>query len=175
MLAWLALPLPALSLRALPFRALLFFVLPFRALLFFALPFRVLPRLALVFIALVFLALPLPRASFAMDAATLVEDAATVANAAPESLAAFPAPRVRAWQVGVIRPDRLEHAGLSFTLGTAFTLAFRDRAAAAATTLALGAGKEYWDSRHNGAEAMDLVADAVGLGFSLLLIRARAP
>jgi VanZ family protein len=108
------------------------------------------------------------------------ESLATLASVAPESLAAFPAPRVRAWQVGVVRPDRLEHAGLSFTLGAAFTLAFRDRLPAAALTLALGAGKEYWDSRQargsgSGAEALDLVADAVGLGLALVCVRGRAP
>lgn len=130
---------------------------------------RALPSLAA-------LALSLANCSArAADFATFVEDAATVADAAPDSLAAFPPPRVRAWQVGVLRPDRLEHAGLSFTLGAAFTLAFRDRLPAAVLTLALGAGKEYWDSRHSKAEALDLVADAAGLGLALVLIRGRAP
>lgn len=106
-----------------------------------------------------------------------VAGAANAASpAAAESLAAFPAPRVRAWQVGLLRPDRLQHAGLSFTLGAAFTLAFQDRAAAAGVTLALGAGKEWWDARRGrGADAMDLAADAVGLGLALVAVRARAP
>lgn len=96
-------------------------------------------------------------------------------GAAPDSLAAFPPPRVRAWQVGLVRPDRLEHAGLSFTLAAAFTLALEDRAAAAGVTFALGVGKEWWDSRHSRAEALDLVADAVGVGLAYVFIRGRAP
>ena len=97
-------------------------------------------------------------------------------GAPAESLAAFPAPRVRAWQVGLLRPDRLQHAGLSFTLGAAFTLAFEDRVAAAGLTLALGAGKEWWDSRRGrGADAIDFAADALGLGLALIAVRGRAP
>jgi hypothetical protein len=101
------------------------------------------------------------------------EGAAPSTSPLADSLAAFPSPRVRAWQVGLARPDRLEHAGLSFTLAAALTLAFQDRAAAAGVTLALGAGKEWWDSRHSHAEALDLVADAVGVGLAVVLIRGR--
>ena len=98
------------------------------------------------------------------------------AEAPTESLAVFPSPRVRAWQVGLLRPDRLQHAGLSFTLGAALTIAFQDRVAAAGLTLALGAGKEWWDSRRGrGADAMDLAADALGLGLALVAVRGRAP
>lgn len=79
-----------------------------------------------------------------------------------DTLRAFPPATVRAWQVGLLRPDRLQHAGLSFALGTAFTLASREPVAGAATALALGALKELWDSRHGGADGVDLLADAVG-------------
>lgn len=85
-----------------------------------------------------------------------------VAAPAADTLHAFPPATVRAWQVGLLRPDRLQHAGLSFALGAAFTLASRDQVAGAATALALGALKELWDSRHGGADGVDLVADAVG-------------
>ncbi len=101
--------------------------------------------------------------------------AASVTDRRLEPLAAFPPPRVRAWQVGLLRPDRLEHAGLSFTLAAALTVAFRDRASAAGLTLALGVAKEFLDSRREGAEAMDLAADAVGLGVALVTVRGRAP
>jgi hypothetical protein len=139
-------------------------------------------RAALALLALVgaaFVAVPPARAQPAPDW-TFVAAAAGAANAAipaaAESLAAFPSPRVRAWQVGLLRPDRLQHAGLSFTLGAGFTLAFQDRVAAAGVTLALGAGKEWWDARRGrGADAMDLVADAVGLGLALVAVRGRAP
>ena len=82
--------------------------------------------------------------------------------ATTDSLPAFPPPEVRAWQVGLLRPDRLQHAGLSFALGAAFTLASRDRAAGASAAFALGALKEVWDARHSGADGVDLLADAVG-------------
>ena len=80
----------------------------------------------------------------------------------PDTLAAFPSAPVRAWQVGLLRGDRLQHTGLSFALGAAFTLAFRDRAAGAGTAFAVGALKELWDVRHGGADGVDLVADALG-------------
>lgn len=85
-----------------------------------------------------------------------------VETAVADTLAAFPPERVRAWQVGLLRPDRLQHASFSFALGTAFTLASRDRAAGAGAALALGALKELWDSRHGGADGVDLLADAIG-------------
>ena len=110
-------------------------------------------------------ALPAPAALH-----TLLPDVQPV-----DSLATFPTPRVRAWQMGPLRPDRMEHASLSFALASAFTVALRDRAGSAALTLALGAGKELWDSRHGGADLADLAADAVGIGLSLLVIRGRAP
>lgn len=77
---------------------------------------------------------------------------------------AFPTPEVRAWQVGLLRSDRLVHAGFSMTLMTALSLAGRDRRTAAAITLAAGLGKELWD-RHpggSGFDALDLTADATG-------------
>ena len=83
-------------------------------------------------------------------------------SASPDSLPAFPPESVRAWQVGLLRSDRLQHATLSFSLGTAFTLATRDRVSGAGIALALGALKELWDSRHGGADGVDLLADAVG-------------
>ena len=43
------------------------------------------------------------------------------------------------------------------------------------TALALGVAKEFLDSRREGAEAMDLAADAVGLGVALVTVRGRAP
>ena len=82
--------------------------------------------------------------------------------ATADSLPAFPDARVRAWQVGLLRPDRLQHAGISFALGVGFTLATREPVAGAGAALALGALKELWDSRHGGADAVDLLADAVG-------------
>jgi len=87
---------------------------------------------------------------------------------------AFPAPTVRAWQVGLLRPDRLQHAGFSFTLAVAGTIGFRDRTAGGAVALALGAAKEGWDSRHGGADAVDLLADAVGVALGVVAVRSHA-
>ncbi len=118
-----------------------------------------------------------PSYAFAVDSlrATVSLPAPAVTEPQLEVPASFPPPRVRAWQVGLLRPDRLEHAGLSFTLAAALTVAFRDRASAAGVTLAMGVAKEYWDSHHEGAEAMDLAADAVGVGVAMISVRGRAP
>ena len=102
-------------------------------------------------------------------------DSLAGATLEPRPLAAFPAPGVRAWQVGLLRPDRFEHASLSFAIAAALTVAWRDRAAAAGATLALGAAKELWDSRHGSADAVDLVANVAGISVSVLTIRGRAP
>jgi hypothetical protein len=93
-----------------------------------------------------------------------------------DSLASFPEARVRAWQTGLMRADRLDHAGLSFTLAVALTIVTRSPAAAAGATLALGMGKELLDARHSGgADPVDLAADACGVLLALGCVRARAP
>ncbi len=84
---------------------------------------------------------------------------------------AFPSPEVRAWQVGLLRSDRLVHAGFSMTLVTALALAGRDTRTAAAVTLAAGLGKELWD-RHpggSGFDPLDLTADATGTLLGVVL------
>lgn len=126
-------------------------------------------------LVLLCLGLVASRARGDVSPASTAIDSVTHVLRAADSLAAFPPPRVRAWQLGLLRPDRMEHASLSFALASAFTMAMRDRAGSAALTFALGAGKEFWDSRHGGADAVDLAADAIGLGLSLLVIRGRAP
>ena len=87
---------------------------------------------------------------------------------------AFPAPRVRAWQMGLLRPDRLEHASFSFTLAGAAIVATRSRAAGAGM-LALGLAKELYDRRPGGSgfDPVDLAADATGVGLAIVLVRAR--
>jgi len=83
------------------------------------------------------------------------------AAAAPDSLA-FPPPRVRAWQLGLARPDRLQHASLSFALAAGTGIATRDRAAAFGATLCVGVLKEVWDSRRDRFDVVDLTADLAG-------------
>jgi len=99
----------------------------------------------------------------------------TLAPARGDSLVSFPPPHVRAWQVGLVRGDRLEHASLSFALTAALTIVYRDRAAAAGTAFAFGLGKEVWDGRHTYFDPVDLAADAVGIGLASLLVTPRGP
>ena len=100
--------------------------------------------------------------------------ASAQSNVASDSLAAFPSPRARAWQVGFVRPDRLEHMSLSFVLTSACILATRDRRLAAGTVLSLGVAKELWDRRGaSGFDAVDLAAGATGVGLAVACVRAR--
>lgn len=80
----------------------------------------------------------------------------------------LPPAELRAWQVGLLRPDRLQHGSLSFTCALALTLLTRRPAAGAAGTLVLGFGKEVWDRHRTGFDAVDLTADAVGAGLGAL-------
>lgn len=95
---------------------------------------------------------------------------------APDSIVvSFPPPRVRAWQVGLVRGDRMEHASLSFALTSALIIVTRNRAAGAATALAFGVGKELWDQRTSRFDPVDLTADAVGVGLATLLVTPHGP
>jgi len=85
-----------------------------------------------------------------------------------------PSPAVRAWQTGLLRPDRLEHVSLAFTLGLGAGLPSRRPAAAGATAFALGLAKEFRDRRHGGFDPVDLAADAIGAGLAAVVTRAMA-
>ena len=86
---------------------------------------------------------------------------------------ASPSPgQVRAWQCGLIRPDRLEHASLAFTTGLATGVLTREPSAAVGGALVLGLGKELWDRRRSGFDPGDLAADAVGAVVAGLVTRA---
>lgn len=92
-----------------------------------------------------------------------------------DSMVSFPAPRVRAWQVGLVRGDRMEHASLSFALTSALIIVTRNRAASAATAFAFGIGKELWDQRTGSFDPVDLSADAVGVALATVLVTPRGP
>jgi uncharacterized protein YfiM (DUF2279 family) len=96
----------------------------------------------------------------------------TIPTDSLSSAVAFPAPQVRAWQVGLLRSDRMVHAGFSFTLMTALGLATRDRATGVALTLAAGLGKELWDMHPGGSgfDWTDLAADATGTAFGAIVV-----
>ena len=102
-------------------------------------------------------------------AAALAEPAPVAEAARLDSVAVpLPPPRVRHWQVGLLRPDRLQHASLSMTLGLGAGLVTRSPRAAAWASLALGLAKELYDIRHTGFDPVDLSADAIGSGAAAL-------
>ena len=76
----------------------------------------------------------------------------------------LPPPGVRAWQTGILRADRLEHASLAFTLGLGTGLATRKPAVAFAVPAVLGLGKEIADRHGTGFDLVDLAADLLGAG-----------
>ena len=106
---------------------------------------------------------------------SLEEDSLAAVGVRRDSLVVFPPPRVRAWQVGLARGDRLEHASLSFAIASAMIIATRDRTAGAATAFAMGLGKEIWDGRRGHFDPVDLAADAVGVMLATVLVAPRGP
>jgi len=86
------------------------------------------------------------------------------ARAAADSTAvdAMPDRRWRAWQTGLVRADRLQHASLSVTLGIGAGVASREPMIAVAAPLALGLAKELVDARGPGFDGLDLLADLAG-------------
>jgi uncharacterized protein YfiM (DUF2279 family) len=71
------------------------------------------------------------------------------------------------------REDRFEHASLAASLVVAGGSAGLDDAPAAGGVLALGLCKEWIDSRRGThASRLDLVADVLGIGLGLLVLRA---
>jgi len=106
---------------------------------------------------------------------SLAADSLAASGVRRDSVVAFPPPRVRAWQVGLARGDRLEHASLSFAIASAMIIATRNRTAGAATAFAMGLGKEIWDGRRGHFDPVDLAADAVGVMLATVLVAPRGP
>ncbi|MFM7230918.1 MAG: hypothetical protein ACKO3S_02930 [bacterium] len=99
-------------------------------------------------------------------------DSTTVAPTT--ALVPFPSPEVRRWQVGLLRPDRLEHASASFVATTILVLATRDTRTAAGIGLAAGLAKEWYDHKGpSGFDRVDLAADALGVAAAVALVPAR--
>ena len=96
----------------------------------------------------------------------------TAAPAGPVASPPLPPPAARAWQTGLLRPDRLEHVSFAFTLGLGVGLLSRQPASAAASACALGLVKEIRDRRHGGFDPVDLAADALGAGLAAVATRA---
>lgn len=108
-------------------------------------------------------------------AATAVPDPLVAADSSSTHapLAAFPPARARAWQVGFLRADRMQHMSLSFAITSALIILTRRPGAAAGTSLTLGLAKELWDGRgSSGFDPVDLAADAAGTGLAVVVVRA---
>lgn len=73
---------------------------------------------------------------------------------------------MRAWQTGLLAPDRLAHASLAFSGGLAIGLVSRRPAAAFAGAMTFGIAKELFDRRRTRFDPVDLVADAIGAGLA---------
>jgi hypothetical protein len=93
--------------------------------------------------------------------------AAAAAGAVPADSLAAPPPAVRAWQTG-LRPDRLQHAGLAFTVGLGAGLATRRATVAAVAPCALGLLNEARDARRGRFDAADLATGGIGAALAAL-------
>jgi len=87
---------------------------------------------------------------------------ATAGPAVTRAANRVPPPRVRAWQMGLLREDRLRHLSLAFTSGLGTGLVTRSSTAAAGAAFGLGLAKEIRDRPHTGFDVVDLIADSAG-------------
>jgi len=112
---------------------------------------------------LVALALTPGTAGAGALAVPLPELAAQVAGEAPSAPAGdLPAEERRAWQTGLLRPDRLQHTSLAMTSGLMIGATTREPVWAATGAMTLGLAKEFMDIGGTGFDAVDLVADLIG-------------
>lgn len=95
---------------------------------------------------------------------------AAPAGAAPDSLSADP--RVRGWQTGALRPDRLQHLSLGFALALGTGLAADSPEAGAAVAIGLALAKEAADRPATGFDAVDLAAGAAGAALAAWAVAA---
>jgi hypothetical protein len=75
---------------------------------------------------------------------------------------AMDAATTRAWQTGMLAPDKLEHVSLAFTAGLAIGVWSRAPLAAAGGAVACGLAKELHDRRRTRFDPGDLAADGLG-------------
>lgn len=74
----------------------------------------------------------------------------------------LPPATIRSWQVGILRPDRLQHTSTSFAIAVGGGITTEDRASAFAISLGIGLLKECWDARRGRFDPVDLACDATG-------------
>ena len=94
--------------------------------------------------------------------ATAVGVATARAEDGPGMPPSFPDPEVRAWQVGILRPDRIQHGTLAFTAGSLVGLPTRSPGAALISSASVALGKELWDARQGRFDVVDLTAGLLG-------------
>ena len=95
---------------------------------------------------------------------TTPADSTAPASHAPD----LPLATVHAWQTGLLRADRLEHASLSFTLASCAGLAGGGRTSAFGSAFAFGLAKELHDGRSGRFDRVDLAADLLGASLGAL-------
>jgi hypothetical protein len=116
------------------------------------------------------------RLARAEEASAIEADTAAHTRLEPRPAPTFPDENARAWQVGLLRPDRMRHVSLAFALGLSIGLASQSPSAAVIGSLTLGVAKELWDLRAGtGFDVVDLTADAVGAAGAGAVTRALEP
>jgi hypothetical protein len=93
-------------------------------------------------------------------------------KAEADEAVAYPPPEVRAWQTGLLRPDRIQHFSFACSSGLAAGIATNDPGAALGGAMLIGLAKELWDIRGTGFDWTDLGADAVGAVVAALVTQA---
>ena len=108
--------------------------------------------------------------SWPAASAAQTPDPAARDSSATSSAPALPPERVRGWQTGLLRDDRLHHCTMSLTLGVAAGIATREPGVAAGATFAIGIAKEISDSRRHSFDLVDLFADGLGTALAALIV-----
>jgi hypothetical protein len=112
-----------------------------------------------------------PRAFRAAVCLALALSTGVAPARAADEAPPLPDSRWRAFQTGVLRADRLQHASLAFTLGLGAGIAGREPAGAFAAAAGLGLVKELVDRRADRFDWGDLAADFAGAGLAALATR----
>ena len=87
----------------------------------------------------------------------------------------LPSRETRAWQTGLLRTDRLQHASLAFTLGLGVGAVTREPWAAFGGVSVLALGKEVADRHRTGFDPVDLAAGMIGAGAAALVVSTWRP
>lgn len=95
---------------------------------------------------------------------------AAVLPALAETPPSLPPHETRAWQTGLLRTDRLQHASLAFTLGLGVGAVTREPWAAFGGVSVLALGKEVADRHRTGFDPVDLAAGMIGAGAAALVV-----